>query len=495
MTKRAVLGALFGALTMLATGCGDECVDQFDCRDKGVAPTGQQWTCNADNKCELQNLPVEPEPDAGTEVDAGTQVDAGIDAGTDAGTEVDAGTDAGTETDAGTDAGMNVGKGGACSATPDCMAGLRCEAFTCQSLLIAVTANGAALSDGGTGTAALVTPFDVPSPTSLSDAGVASAYPRFGPGGTQVAFVQGDVTGAAGELSVRPVPVTDAAATVLTTGGSARIRYMEWEPGDLIAWVRGSTGISTIAGTGGTVTSVTNSGTFPDWAANGTDLAYSAAGNGIYVSTGGAPPAPLAGSPTSGEQPHFNRVTSQLLFLANPENETVTFGTDVTPVLKLYSLPLTGGGTPAVLAAKTSTAVTGGTVDSYIANPNWAPDGSWVAYVRAYYQNVGGAAVLCGNVGATLCGSQAGNVIFLQRVNTTTGAAEGDPVQLAENATLPSFSPDGRLVAFIKSGELNVQPIDPATGQASGTAIVHTKGTYTVLTNEGDDHRPRWQPR
>ncbi|MBN8231349.1 PD40 domain-containing protein [Corallococcus macrosporus] len=491
MTKRAVWGALFGALTMLATGCGDECVDQFDCRDKGTPPAGQSYVCNADNKCELRAIPTEPEEDAGTggETDAGSDAGTGggTDAGTDAGTEADAGTDAGTEVDAGTDAGMNVAKGDACTASSDCMAGLRCEAATCQSLLIAVTGN-----DGGT--RALVTAYDVPGMTSLSADGGLSAYPRFGPGGTQVAFVQGDVTGAAGELAVRPVPLTAAEPNVLTTGGTARIRYMEWEPGNLIAWVRGSTGISTIAPTGGTITSITNSGTFPDWAANGTDYAYSAAGTGIYVSTGGAAPAVLAGSPTSGEQPHFNRVTSQLLFLANPEGTTVNFGTEATQVLKLYSLPVTGGGDPKLLAGTSSRPVTGGSVDSYIANPNWSPDGKWVAYVRANYLLIGNAAVLCGNTGAELCGTDRGNDIYVQRVDAS-GAKDGEPVLFAENATLPSFSPDGRLVAYVLGGQLVVRAIDPATGQPAATAITHPKDTYTVLTSEGDDYRPRWQPR
>ncbi|RYZ34055.1 MAG: hypothetical protein EOO71_40260 [Myxococcaceae bacterium] len=486
MTKRVVWGALFGALAMLATGCGDECVDQFDCRDKGNPPEGQVWSCNADNKCELRTLTPPPEEDAGTETDAGTTVDAG----TDAGTTVDAGTDAGTEVDAGTaDAGsMTVAKGGACAASVDCMAGLRCEAATCQSLHIALTG-----SDGGT--RAIVTAFDVPGMTSLSADGVASAYPRFGPGGTQVAFVQGDVTGAAGELAVRAVPLAAATPTVLTTGNGTRIRYTEWEPGNVIAWVRGSSGISTIPGTGGTATQATATGTFPDFGPNGVDYAYSVSGTGIQVSTGGAAPAPLAGTPTSAEQPHYNRVTSQLLFLANPDGKTVNFGADATSVLKLYSLPVTGGGTPTLLADATSDAVTGGTVESYIANPNWAPDGSWVAYVRAYYQLVGTAATLCGNVGATLCGTTPGNVLFLQRVNTTTGAAEGAAVSFENEATLPSFSPDGQYLAYVKGGQLLVQRIDPASGAKVGTVITHPKDTYTVLTSEGDDHRPRWQPR
>ncbi|MCY1046304.1 hypothetical protein OV208_33680 [Corallococcus sp. bb12-1] len=479
MTKRVVWGALFGALAMFATGCGDECVDQFDCRDKGTPPEGQVFACNADNKCELHTLTPAPEEDAGTETDAGTEVDAGTDAGTDV--------DAGTEVDAGTDAGMTVGKGGACTASGDCMAGLRCEAATCQSLHIALTG-----TDGGT--RALVTEFDVPGMTSLSDDAVASAYPRFGPGGAQVAFVQGDVTGPTGELAVRALPLA-AAPTVLTAGGGTRIRYTEWEPGNVIVWVRGSSGISTIPATGGTATQVTATGTFPDFGPNGVDYAYSVSGSGIQVSTGGAAPAPLAGTPTSAEQPHYNRVTSQLLFLANPDGKTVNFGAEATPILKLYSLPVTGGGTPTLLADATSVAAGAGTLESYIANPNWAPDGSWVAYVRAYYQLIGTAATLCGNVGATLCGDTKGNVLFIQRVNTATGATEGAPLSFEDEATLPSFSPDGHFLAYVKGGQLYVQRIDPATGLDVGTVISHPKDTYTVLTNEGDDHRPRWQPR
>ncbi|RKH09294.1 hypothetical protein D7V97_16980 [Corallococcus sp. CA053C] len=489
MTRRVVWGALFGALAMMATGCGDECVDDFDCRDKGTPPEGQTFICNADNTCELHTLTPATEEDAGTETDAGTEVDAG----TDAGPTVDAGTDAGPTVDAGTDAGMNVAKGGACTATTDCMGGLHCEAATCQALYVGVTGTG---SDGGTH--ALVARYDTAGMTALgADAG--SAYPRFGRDGSQVAFVQGDVVAATAELVVRPVPLTAAAPTVLTSGTAAstpRFRYVEWEPGNVIAWVRGSSGISTIAPTGGTVATATQNGTFPDFGPNGMDYAYSAAGSGVLVSTGGAAPAPLAGSPTSAEQPHYNRVTSQLLFLANPEGTTVNFGAEATPVLKLYSLPVTGGGTPQALALATSEPVNGGSIDSFIANPNWAPDGSWVAYVRAYYQLVGGtAATLCGNAAATLCGTRPGNIIFVQRVNPTTGAPVGTEVSFAENSTLPSFSPDGHFLAYVQGGQLTVQELNPTTGAKVGTAIVHPKDVYTVLTSEGDDHRPRWQPR
>ncbi|WP_223633740.1 HmuY family protein [Corallococcus sp. EGB] len=89
------MGALAAlALAAAAPGCSsDECVDAFDCRDQGAAPSGKDWSCNADKKCELRTLtpddPDESEVDAGTQVDAGTEADAGT--GTDAGTETDAG--------------------------------------------------------------------------------------------------------------------------------------------------------------------------------------------------------------------------------------------------------------------------------------------------------------------------------------------------------------------------------------------------------------------
>ncbi len=89
----ALMGALL-AVVLGGTGCGDECVDAFDCRDKGAAPEGQSWAC-VDAKCTQVAVDIE-EDDAGTGTDAGTESDAGT--GTDAGTEADGGTD----TDGGT---------------------------------------------------------------------------------------------------------------------------------------------------------------------------------------------------------------------------------------------------------------------------------------------------------------------------------------------------------------------------------------------------------
>ena len=58
MLKHSWLQALCAAMCVLAlTGCGDECADQFDCRNKnGTAPDGKQWTCNAKHSCELQDV-------------------------------------------------------------------------------------------------------------------------------------------------------------------------------------------------------------------------------------------------------------------------------------------------------------------------------------------------------------------------------------------------------------------------------------------------------
>jgi hypothetical protein len=61
-------------LVVVGTGCGEECVDAFDCRnDKGQPDPGRQWSCNADNTCE--QVPVEQQPDP-VRPDAG-QPDAG----------------------------------------------------------------------------------------------------------------------------------------------------------------------------------------------------------------------------------------------------------------------------------------------------------------------------------------------------------------------------------------------------------------------------------
>ncbi|CAM3264996.1 hypothetical protein G4177_00380 [Corallococcus sp. ZKHCc1 1396] len=114
MLKRSWLPALVTTVFVtVGTGCGDECIDQFDCRDKGTPPAGQVYAC-VENKCELRTLTPAPEEDAGTEVDAGT--------------------DAGTTTDAGTDAGTDPGTGPT-ACTPACSLEQACnvQTNTCEA--------------------------------------------------------------------------------------------------------------------------------------------------------------------------------------------------------------------------------------------------------------------------------------------------------------------------------------------------------------------------
>ncbi|MBZ4335468.1 MULTISPECIES: hypothetical protein [unclassified Corallococcus] len=87
--RAAWMGALL-AVVLGGTGCGSECVDTFDCRDKGTPAEGKAWACVAET-CTQVTVDIE-------EVDAGTDAGTGSDAGTepDGGTGTDAGTDGGT---------------------------------------------------------------------------------------------------------------------------------------------------------------------------------------------------------------------------------------------------------------------------------------------------------------------------------------------------------------------------------------------------------------
>ncbi|NTX57168.1 PD40 domain-containing protein [Myxococcus sp. CA039A] len=499
MDKR-VVGALCCALWVLSSGCADECVDQFDCRaDNGQPAEGQEWVCTADNECEQRPIPAPPEPDAG-EPDAG-EPDAGVpDAG-----EPDAGVPDAGPADGGGQG--TAGKGESCAASADCIAGLRCEGtpLTCQAQHVAVTGR----DDAGV-SKALVMRYDTPGMTALSDGDTDSRYPRWAPSGTRVSFAQGAVDTStekvAGDLTVRDVPLVQGQALVLADGGSGNtesFRSMEWEPSNSIAWVRqnGSSrsGISVVSTdpAGSVVSQATTTGAFPDWAPDGTTFVYNVTGEGLLTSSLGASPTPLANSGATAEQAHYNHVNSQLLFLSNPNNEMVTFAGDAIPVplFRLYSLNVTGGGQPQLIADVSTETSTDGTIDSFIASPIWAPDGTWSAYVRAYYfKPTTGDAVLCGG-GVSPCQTRPGNAVFLRAINPQDGTATGTEVRLADDGTLPSFSPDGRFVAFIKAGQLNVQQVDPATGAPVNAAIVHPRAGYTLQTGDSDDHRPRWQPR
>ncbi|MBJ6765339.1 PD40 domain-containing protein [Myxococcaceae bacterium JPH2] len=493
MTRRVVVGALCGALWVVAVGCDSkECRDEFDCRDKGAAPTGQTWACNLDNhKCELRNLPAPAQYDAGTNPGDAGETDAGEDSGTPDAGAPDSGTpDAGPVSDGG----MTVGKGGACGASDDCKPGLRCEGTpsTCQALYLAVTVS----SGGGGQTHAVAVRSDDAQATvvELSESSSEpSRYPRWSKSGASVAFAQGSEGVSSVKLMTRTVsPALGASKEVTdgTTAGTSDFVYMEWEPSRYIGWSQKSgntiSGIKLLPPDGGAPVSASPNGVLLSWAPNGVDYAYSTGADGIVASSIGGAAAPVSGG-TGGTEPYYNRTNTELLFLKAKATSPALFNEE------LYSLPATGG-TATLIAAMGSDAVTGGSVDSFIAYPTWSPDGTWAAYVRAYFANpTGGSPLLCGNAGATLCGTREANIIFVRRLDAS-GAPVGDEKALVPGGTLPAFSPDGRFLAYVAGGKLYVQQLNPADASPVGAAVVHAQPTG-IQTAKGDDHRPRWQPR
>jgi Tol biopolymer transport system component len=491
--KRAGMSLLCGALLVALTGCGDECKDPSDCiDDKGSPAEGKRWVCESNECAERDEEGPEPGPGDGGS-DGGTG-----DAGTPDGGEGPGDGGDGGPTDGGTgDAGMTVGKGGACTASMECMAGLRCEgtagARTCQALHVVVTSAGAAVS-----TQATAVRYDdiTAAPAVLSEASEPSRFPRWSADGSAVAFVEGLEGVGTARLVSRTLPLTAGQKTVLTDGTAAQTEdflQLEWWPSTSLVWTKkigaSTSGLWTVPGAGGAATSLTGNGVFPSWARNGTSLVYSTRSDGLLMlAAAGQQAAQITGG-AGGEQPLHNQANDWVLYAK--EN-----GTDAAlgPLFEIFTIAPTGG-TINPIANKTSEPTSGGSVDSFIANQTWAPDGTWVGYVRTYFSKPSnGSSVLCGAQGATECPNRDANVIYLQKVNPQTGAADGTPVQLVTGGTLPSFSPDGRFVAYVRAKRLQIQQINPTDGSTVGSVITHAQGA-DVQTNRGDDHRPRWQPR
>jgi len=206
---------------------------------------------------------------------------------------------------------------------------------------------------------------------------------------------------------------------------------------------------------------------------------------------GGGGASPVAGA-EGGFGAQYNAANLYLLFSRVKAGTQVIAGggTEVFTVLAT-------GGVANAIAQETSESVDGGTVKSFVANPTWSPDGRWVAYQRTFYAVETGGGVLCGAPGG-ICADRSANEIRLQRIDPQSGAAQGQAFLLVSPGVLPSISPDGHFVAYVANQKLVVQEINPdAQDEASllvGAPIVHQAGS-NVLTNQGDDHRPRWQPK
>ncbi|WP_305070698.1 Ig-like domain-containing protein [Myxococcus sp. XM-1-1-1] len=154
MLKRNWLPALMTAVFVtLGTGCGDECVDQFDCRaDNGQPSQGNEWVCD-DGTCKQEPVTQPPDPDAGTP-DSGTPDSGTPDSGT---------PDSGTPDSGTPDAGVT------CS--PACATGEICDVSSgtgvCKTCRDTATASG---TDEG---CSATTP--ICDPTGASGKGVCTA--------------------------------------------------------------------------------------------------------------------------------------------------------------------------------------------------------------------------------------------------------------------------------------------------------------------------------
>lgn len=470
MKSRLGWAVLCVVTSVLTTGCDSECSSAADCvEDDRPAPEGQEFAC-VDNGCVLRDID-EPEP----ETDAGQDVDAGEDA--DAGEDPDAGEETGTLT-----------KGEVCTRGSECVPGLFCEAgsdagteSTCQALWIAYTvgANGAARASAAR--------WDDPTSHMTLGADAVSRWPRFDPNGDSVAYQRGDT---APELVRINRPFSAAEETVLidaADAGTDAFVHLEWANGPDLLWTRetmGSlSGIMRVSPAGGVPEEVNDTGVFPTW--QGSSIVFSSAAQGLLISDG-TNATPIAGG-EDGIEPQTNESNELVAYRRTTGTETI--GGVVTELDELWTLP-SSGGTPTQVAAVSSTDMTTHTESSFIASHTWSPNGVLLAYVRAWYSvnATTGVALLCGSAGNVECTRAANEIMIASAV-----ATPGTESQLVDNATLPSFSPDGRYVSYVQGGRLYVQEIDPMSGAAVGQAIAHTTGG--VETNQGDDSRPRWQPK
>ncbi|OJH40794.1 hypothetical protein BON30_07585 [Cystobacter ferrugineus] len=489
-----------GALMLVVTGCpSEECIDQFDCNNSQGSPgTGKTWAC-VENRCVARDVNTEPPPTG----DAGTNPTP----------------DAGTETDAGTPGEMTIDEGGDCATTASCMAGLYCNPADskCAPLHIAVTVGP---TTGSTPTYAVVVPYNkTVSATRLSeDAATTNKFPRWNQDGSAVAFVDIDTNNNVSLVS-RALPLETSQLNTLVTGAAANTKdfsYMEWAPSNTIAWSRtfldpttnrdSTTGIWAYTPPDGPAAVVTSSGVFPSWASDGASFVYSANGLGLQNrvltdASSGSVPGPTN---TTAEQPLHNKTNGVLLYLDAKGN--VEAGLGDQPLTSLYTVNTTPTA-PSVpteneiaLARDEGAPSATGQLKSYIANHTWAPAGTHVAYVRVFYfQPLVGDPYLCSG---SNCGGQQGNVVYVRRIDPATGTPSGDELKFADEATLPSFSPDGQFLAYVSGAQLKVQKIDPNATTAETIKVAGAFSSHDwsaenrrVLSNRGDDHRPRWQPR
>jgi Tol biopolymer transport system component len=154
----------------------------------------------------------------------------------------------------------------------------------------------------------------------------------------------------------------------------------------------------------------------------------------------------------------------------SPDGNYVAYTTDRTGNLDIEILPLAGGNV---------NRITDHPADD--AQPRWSPDGTRLAFVSAR-ERPNGLLVSSGYLGAssTFVSSEGGDIFLMP-------ALGGPATKLIDDATYPSWSPDGNAIAFLstRDGNWRIWRV-PVTGG----------DPQQLTTGEGNrfDYHPAWSP-
>jgi Tol biopolymer transport system component len=164
---------------------------------------------------------------------------------------------------------------------------------------------------------------------------------------------------------------------------------------------------------------------WPQWSPDGAQIAFHALPRQADGTTAGTPPH-LFVAPATGGTPRLilDATTMRRALAASwfPDRPAIVFG----GTGGIYSLEMTGGAAPKLLASGTDTH-----------SPRWSPDGRWLAYVES---GLGYA------FGGDTLGIPSASRLIVHPVNSTATIALTEGYTLATN---PVWLPDSRTILFI----------------------------------------------